>query len=68
MENVQESVHLVLICIFGRFLKNVASPQTGVDVVGRRLACELVLALAAQRGSLRYVKISKYNYKVKVIG
>ena len=36
------------------FLKNVSLPQSGVDVGGKRLALELVLALATQRGSLRY--------------
>lgn len=37
------------------FLKGVIAHQTGADVVGRRLACELLLGLAAQRGSLRYL-------------
>ncbi|XP_062869323.1 probable E3 ubiquitin-protein ligase HERC1 isoform X2 [Trichomycterus rosablanca] len=37
------------------FLKGVIARQTGADVVGRRLACELLLGLAAQRGSLRYL-------------
>ena len=38
-----------------QFLKSVSLPQSGADVLGRRLACELVLALSAQRGSLRYL-------------
>ncbi|XP_053490210.1 probable E3 ubiquitin-protein ligase HERC1 isoform X6 [Ictalurus furcatus] len=37
------------------FLKGVIACQSGADVVGRRLACELLLGLAAQRGSLRYL-------------
>lgn len=36
-----------------KFLKGVSLPSAGVDVQGRRLASEIVLALAAQRGSLR---------------
>ena len=30
-------------------------PNSGADYIGKRIACELVLALAAQRGSLRYL-------------
>ncbi|TUG88269.1 putative E3 ubiquitin-protein ligase HERC1 [Bagarius yarrelli] len=37
------------------FLKGAIACQSGADVVGRRLACELLLGLAAQRGSLRYL-------------
>ncbi|XP_066503891.1 probable E3 ubiquitin-protein ligase HERC1 isoform X4 [Hoplias malabaricus] len=37
------------------FLKGVTMRHSGADVVGRRLACELLLGLAAQRGSLRYL-------------
>ena len=37
------------------FLKSVAMQQSGADETGCRLASELVLALAAQRGSLRYL-------------
>ncbi|TRY89487.1 hypothetical protein DNTS_016060 [Danionella cerebrum] len=37
------------------FLKGVSMRNSGADVVGRRLACELLLGLAAQRGSLRYL-------------
>ncbi|XP_028981614.2 probable E3 ubiquitin-protein ligase HERC1 isoform X4 [Esox lucius] len=37
------------------FLKGVTMPNTGADVLGRRLASELLLGLAAQRGSLRYL-------------
>uniref|UniRef100_A0A673N4A9 HECT-type E3 ubiquitin transferase n=1 Tax=Sinocyclocheilus rhinocerous TaxID=307959 RepID=A0A673N4A9_9TELE len=37
------------------FLKGVTMCNSGADVVGRRLACELLLGLAAQRGSLRYL-------------
>ncbi len=37
------------------FLKGVTMRNSGADVVGRRLACELLLGLAAQRGSLRYL-------------
>ena len=38
-----------------KFLKGVTTPQSGADAPGKRLASELVLALAAQRGSLRYL-------------
>ncbi|CAG5849679.1 unnamed protein product [Menidia menidia] len=37
------------------FLKGVTMPSSGADTLGRRLACELLLGLAAQRGSLRYL-------------
>lgn len=37
------------------FLKGVTSPNSGADILGRRLASELLLALASQRGSLRYL-------------
>ncbi|XP_030650140.1 probable E3 ubiquitin-protein ligase HERC1 isoform X2 [Chanos chanos] len=37
------------------FLKGVTMRNSGADMVGRRLACELLLGLAAQRGSLRYL-------------
>ncbi|XP_023674598.2 probable E3 ubiquitin-protein ligase HERC1 isoform X1 [Paramormyrops kingsleyae] len=37
------------------FLKGVTMPNSGADIVGRRLASELLLGLAAQRGSLRYL-------------
>uniref|UniRef100_A0A671MPI0 HECT-type E3 ubiquitin transferase n=1 Tax=Sinocyclocheilus anshuiensis TaxID=1608454 RepID=A0A671MPI0_9TELE len=37
------------------FLKGVTMRNSGADVVGRRLASELLLGLAAQRGSLRYL-------------
>uniref|UniRef100_H0V6J8 HECT-type E3 ubiquitin transferase n=1 Tax=Cavia porcellus TaxID=10141 RepID=H0V6J8_CAVPO len=37
------------------FLKGVTIPNSGVDILGRRLASELLLGLAAQRGSLRYL-------------
>uniref|UniRef100_S4R7U2 E3 ubiquitin-protein ligase HERC1 n=1 Tax=Petromyzon marinus TaxID=7757 RepID=S4R7U2_PETMA len=37
------------------FLKGVTMASSGADVLGRRLACELLLGLAAQRGSLRYL-------------
>ncbi|XP_005987770.1 probable E3 ubiquitin-protein ligase HERC1 isoform X3 [Latimeria chalumnae] len=37
------------------FLKGVTMPNSGADVLGRRLASELLLGLAAQRGSLRYL-------------
>lgn len=37
------------------FLNNAAKPQSGADLIGQQLASELVLALAAQRGSLRYL-------------
>ncbi|XP_055518701.1 probable E3 ubiquitin-protein ligase HERC1 isoform X3 [Leucoraja erinacea] len=36
------------------FLKGVTMPNSGADILGRRLASELLLGLAAQRGSLRY--------------
>ena len=35
------------------FLKSVTMPNSGANIEGKRLASELVLALAAQRGSLR---------------
>lgn len=37
------------------FLKSVTMPAAGADLLGKRLSSELVLALAAQRGSLRYL-------------
>ncbi|XP_056269201.1 probable E3 ubiquitin-protein ligase HERC1 isoform X3 [Pseudoliparis swirei] len=37
------------------FLKGVTMPGSGADVSGRRLASELLLGLASQRGSLRYL-------------
>lgn len=37
------------------FLKGVTMPNSGADVLGRRLASELLLGLASQRGSLRYL-------------
>lgn len=37
------------------FLKGVTTPTSGADVLGRRLASELLLGLASQRGSLRYL-------------
>lgn len=38
-----------------KFLRQAAAPHSGADLVGQQLAAELVLALAAQRGSLRYL-------------
>ena len=38
-----------------KFLKSITMPLSGADMLGRRLASELVLAIAAQRGSLRYL-------------
>ena len=35
------------------FLKSVASPKSGADVTSQKCAAELILALAAQRGSLK---------------
>lgn len=37
------------------FLQQAASPHSEADQTGQRLAAELMIALAAQRGSLRYV-------------
>ncbi|XP_043933675.1 probable E3 ubiquitin-protein ligase HERC1 isoform X2 [Protopterus annectens] len=37
------------------FLKGMTMPGSGADTLGRRLASELLLGLAAQRGSLRYL-------------
>uniref|UniRef100_A0A3Q3SK21 HECT-type E3 ubiquitin transferase n=1 Tax=Mastacembelus armatus TaxID=205130 RepID=A0A3Q3SK21_9TELE len=37
------------------FLKGVTMPNSGADILGRRLASELLLGLASQRGSLRYL-------------
>ena len=37
------------------FLQQAASPNSEADLTGQRLAAELMIALAAQRGSLRYV-------------
>ncbi|XP_013415675.1 probable E3 ubiquitin-protein ligase HERC1 [Lingula anatina] len=38
-----------------QFLKSTSMPTSGADVSGRRVASELVLALASQRGSLRFL-------------
>ena len=51
---------LSLICVFFNrqvtsFLKSAMQMKSGADVTGKRLAAELVLALAAQRGSLCYL-------------
>lgn len=37
------------------FLRSIVSPQSCADTDGRRLAAELMLAIATQRGSLRYL-------------
>ncbi|XP_053573264.1 probable E3 ubiquitin-protein ligase HERC1 isoform X5 [Bombina bombina] len=37
------------------FLKGVTVPNSGADTLGRQLASELLLGLASQRGSLRYL-------------
>ncbi|KAI8481810.1 putative E3 ubiquitin-protein ligase herc1, partial [Branchiostoma belcheri] len=37
------------------FLKSVTMPTSGADSLGKRLAAELLLGLASQRGSLRYL-------------
>ncbi|XP_066566869.1 probable E3 ubiquitin-protein ligase HERC1 isoform X2 [Amia ocellicauda] len=37
------------------FLKKTSVPSSGADVAGRRLALELLLGLAVQRGSLRFL-------------
>ena len=37
------------------FLRSIVSPQSCADANGRRLAAELMLALATQRGSLHYL-------------
>ena len=37
------------------FLKSTAMPSSGADIMGKRLASELMLALATQRGSMRYL-------------
>uniref|UniRef100_A0A3Q1JCX7 HECT-type E3 ubiquitin transferase n=1 Tax=Anabas testudineus TaxID=64144 RepID=A0A3Q1JCX7_ANATE len=37
------------------FLKGVTMPNSGADILGRRLASELLLGLASQRGSLCYL-------------
>ncbi|KAI4830772.1 hypothetical protein KUCAC02_002385 [Chaenocephalus aceratus] len=37
------------------FLKGVTMQNSGADILGRRLASELLLGLASQRGSLRYL-------------
>ncbi|XP_054287973.1 probable E3 ubiquitin-protein ligase HERC1 [Macrosteles quadrilineatus] len=39
----------------GSFLKQMAVPNSGADVKGQLLASELLLGLAVQRGSLRYL-------------
>lgn len=49
------SVALTSLSQVTTFLKSVAMQQAGADVDGCRLSSELVLALAAQRGSLRYL-------------
>ena len=38
-----------------QFLKGAVMPTSGADDLGRRLASQLVLAVAVQRGSLRYL-------------
>jgi len=38
-----------------KFLRLACSPQSGADLEGQRLAAELMIALASQRGSLCYV-------------
>lgn len=43
------------LCEVAAFLKSVAMPNSGADAVGKRLSAELMLALATQRGSLRYI-------------
>jgi len=37
------------------FLRSIVSPQSCADTNGRRLAAELMLTIATQRGSLRYL-------------
>lgn len=37
------------------FLKSVTMPTSGADLMGKRVACELVLGLASQRGSLQHL-------------
>jgi len=37
------------------FLRSIVSPQSCADTDGRRLAAELMLVIATQRGSLRYL-------------
>lgn len=37
------------------FLKGVVSPSSVADAIGRQLACELLLRINAQRGSLKYL-------------
>ena len=37
------------------FLRSIVSPQSCADSTGRRLAAELMLVMATQRGSLRYL-------------
>lgn len=37
------------------FLKGAVMPMSGADNLGKRIASQLVLAIAAQRGSLRYL-------------
>ncbi|XP_070543560.1 probable E3 ubiquitin-protein ligase HERC1 isoform X2 [Ptychodera flava] len=37
------------------FLKSATMPNSGADIVGKRLASELVLGIAVQRGSLQYL-------------
>lgn len=38
-----------------RFLKSSTMPGSGADNIGKQLACQLVLGLAAQRGSLQHL-------------
>ena len=46
------------------FLKRVSMPRSGADAVGKRLSAQLALALAAQRGSLRYTHSHKQYYYI----
>ncbi len=52
-ENKLPSLGLASLSQVTNFLKSVSMPNSGANIPGKRIASELVLALAAQRGSLR---------------
>ena len=54
-ENKIPSVGLHCLAQVGDFLKRTAVSGSGADRVGKRLALELLLGLALQRGSLRFL-------------
>ncbi len=57
LANESKIPHLGTECLLQvtRFLKSSTMPGSGADTVGKQLACQLVLGLAAQRGSLQHL-------------